>query len=177
MDVVVADDGAGVRVTLRGMFSRRGVNVIEAANGAEAIERLSGAAVDVVITDLVMPQAGGREAIETTNRELDGAYAETHLDVTPGQGCSLFRTPGMGMYGKAPGAHLRAVLHHEGSKQGDRLGLSTVFDYSEKGQGTTFRIDLPRWEGAEPTVVSAPDPGRLRGWFSSSRTRSRSGAS
>lgn len=60
---MVADDDPGVRVTLRGMLSRRGFNVIEVANGAEAIERLSGTAVDVVITDLVMPQAGGLEVL------------------------------------------------------------------------------------------------------------------
>jgi two-component system, NtrC family, response regulator AtoC len=63
MDVLVVDDDSGVRVTLRGMLARRGFNVIEAADGAAAIARLNTGPVDVVITDLVMPQANGFEVL------------------------------------------------------------------------------------------------------------------
>ncbi len=63
MDVLVADDDPGVRVTLRTLLSRRGFNVIEASNGAEAVERLSATPVDVVITDLMMPQMSGLEVL------------------------------------------------------------------------------------------------------------------
>src|SRR6185503_15143159 len=66
MDVLVADDDAGVRLTLRSMLARRGFNVIEAADGVEAIARLSAGPIDVVITDLVMPRANGFEVLRRT---------------------------------------------------------------------------------------------------------------
>jgi DNA-binding NtrC family response regulator len=64
MDVLVADDDSGVRVTLRTLLTRRGFNVIEATNGAEAMERLGATPVDVVITDLIMPHASGLEVLK-----------------------------------------------------------------------------------------------------------------
>ncbi|HVV50726.1 MAG TPA: sigma-54 dependent transcriptional regulator [Polyangia bacterium] len=64
MDVLVADDDPGVRVTLRTLLARRGFNVLEATNGAEAVEVLVAKPVDVVITDLVMPQANGLEVLK-----------------------------------------------------------------------------------------------------------------
>ncbi len=63
MNVLVADDDPGVRVTLRCLFERRGFGVIEAADGAEAIARLNARQVDVVITDLVMPKATGFDVL------------------------------------------------------------------------------------------------------------------
>jgi len=63
MNVLVADDDPGVRVTLRCLFERRGFSVIEAADGAEAIARLNSRQLDVVITDLVMPKATGFDVL------------------------------------------------------------------------------------------------------------------
>jgi two-component system response regulator AtoC len=63
MEVLVADDDPGVRVTLRAMLSRRGYTIIEAADGAEAVEALRARPVDVIITDLIMPRANGFEVL------------------------------------------------------------------------------------------------------------------
>src|SRR5678815_1185426 len=64
--ILVADDEQNLRRVLVAMLRRDGHEVVQAANGAEAIERL--ADVDVVITDLRMPGADGMEVLRTAAR-------------------------------------------------------------------------------------------------------------
>jgi DNA-binding NtrC family response regulator len=63
VDVLVADDDPSIRALLRSLLSRRGYGVIEAEDGAHAIEKLGARPVDIVITDLVMPRADGFEVL------------------------------------------------------------------------------------------------------------------
>ena len=64
--ILVADDEQNLRRVLVAMLRRDGHDVVQAANGAEAIERL--ADVDVVITDLRMPGADGMEVLRTATK-------------------------------------------------------------------------------------------------------------
>jgi two-component system, NtrC family, response regulator AtoC len=64
--ILVADDEQNLRRVLVAMLRRDGHEVVQAASGAEAIERL--ADVDVVITDLRMPGADGMEVLRTATR-------------------------------------------------------------------------------------------------------------
>ena len=57
--VLVVDDDAGVRFTLRGILEDEGVEVVEAGDGRAALARLDEAAVDLVISDLRMPELDG----------------------------------------------------------------------------------------------------------------------
>ncbi len=66
--ILVADDEQNLRRVLVTMLRRDGHEVLQAANGAEAIERLS--EVDVVITDLRMPGADGMEVLRTASRSF-----------------------------------------------------------------------------------------------------------
>ncbi|MDX2089501.1 MAG: sigma-54 dependent transcriptional regulator [Kofleriaceae bacterium] len=59
--ILVADDELNLRRVLVALLRRDGHDVVQAASGAEAIERL--ADVDVVITDLRMPQADGMDVL------------------------------------------------------------------------------------------------------------------
>jgi Nif-specific regulatory protein len=59
--ILVADDELNLRRVLVALLRRDGHDVVQAANGSEAIERL--ADVDVVITDLRMPQADGMDVL------------------------------------------------------------------------------------------------------------------
>lgn len=61
---LVADDEAAVRRVAVAFLERAGFTVIEAADGAEAVERFrqAGHHIDVVLLDLTMPRMGGREA-------------------------------------------------------------------------------------------------------------------
>jgi two-component system response regulator AtoC len=63
VEVLVVDDDAGVRGTLRALLTRGGHRVIEADDGQSAIDVLAARSVekafDLVITDLMMPRADG----------------------------------------------------------------------------------------------------------------------
>ena len=91
------------------------------------------------------------------NVDLDAAtYAARRRSPTPGRYVALAVTDtGDGMDAETPRPHLRALLHHQGAGQGHRPRPRTVYGIvkqsgggigveSEPGQGTTFRIYLPR---------------------------------
>src|SRR4051794_13908679 len=64
--ILVADDEQNLRRVLAALLRRDGHEVVQAASGLEAIDRL--ADVDVVITDLRMPGADGMEVLRTANK-------------------------------------------------------------------------------------------------------------
>src|SRR5678809_704972 len=64
--ILVADDEQNLRRVLVAMLRREGHDVVQAATGLEAIERIG--EVDVVITDLRMPGADGMEVLRTAAR-------------------------------------------------------------------------------------------------------------
>lgn len=60
--VLLVEDDESVRQVLVKALSRKGYRVLEAANGARALELIeAGDPVDVVVTDVVMPEMGGFE--------------------------------------------------------------------------------------------------------------------
>ncbi|HET8649136.1 MAG TPA: PAS domain S-box protein, partial [Gemmatimonadales bacterium] len=62
--VLVVDDEASVRTSIGRILKRHGYTVIEARHGAEALDIIAergAATIDLVITDLVMPELGGWE--------------------------------------------------------------------------------------------------------------------
>src|SRR5688572_5655556 len=64
--ILVADDEQNLRRVLTALLRREGHDVVQAASGLEAIDRLS--EVDVVITDLRMPGADGMEVLRTASK-------------------------------------------------------------------------------------------------------------
>ncbi|MDK2954696.1 MAG: hypothetical protein PWQ57_192 [Desulfovibrionales bacterium] len=65
MRVLVADDASSVRRIIASMLSRYGVqHVLEASNGAEALEILERRPVDIIIADRSMPNMDGQELLE-----------------------------------------------------------------------------------------------------------------
>ena len=111
---------------------------------------------------------GGRVTIETANAHLDDAYAADHAETKAGQYVLICVTDtGQGM---SPEVIARAFDPFFTTKEvgkGTGLGLSQIYGfakqsgghvkiYSELGKGTTVRMYLPRFYGAE--AASAPSP-------------------
>jgi CheY-like chemotaxis protein len=71
--VLVVDDDAAIREFLRDLLGLEGYVVEEAANGAEAVERVRADPPSAVLTDLMMPILSGAEA--TSRLKSDPATA------------------------------------------------------------------------------------------------------
>ena len=63
LTVLVADDDAQIRMFVRLALERSGYSVLEARDGAEALELVKHHRVAVVVADMVMPRIGGRELV------------------------------------------------------------------------------------------------------------------
>jgi CheY-like chemotaxis protein len=68
--LLVVDDDADMRLTLKLALELAGYAVNVAANGREALEAQRHAPADVLITDIFMPDADGFEAIDAFRKEF-----------------------------------------------------------------------------------------------------------
>ena len=83
MRVLVIDDTAEVREMIGKMLSDEGYDVLEAANGKEGMQIISSEPeIDLVITDLIMPE---KEGIETI-REIKQDYSHIRILAISGGG-------------------------------------------------------------------------------------------
>ena len=61
--ILLVDDDAQVRSMLKKTFEREGYEVVEAGDGQQAVELYDPDTIDVVVTDIVMPEKEGIETI------------------------------------------------------------------------------------------------------------------
>lgn len=63
--VLVVDDAAFMRITLKNMMTRNGYEIIgEAANGIEAVKKYVELRPDIVTMDITMPEQNGVQALK-----------------------------------------------------------------------------------------------------------------
>lgn len=67
--ILVIEDDAPTRKTLRRVLESAGHEVVEALNGKVAVSRYREAPVHLVITDMIMSEAGGAETIASLRKD------------------------------------------------------------------------------------------------------------
>jgi CheY-like chemotaxis protein len=67
--LMIVDDDASVRASLADALAERGLRISTAGDGREALERLAGEAVDLVLTDVRMPGMGGLELLRRIRQQ------------------------------------------------------------------------------------------------------------
>lgn len=67
--ILVIDDDAAIRGSVRRLLERAGHTVLEAADGAAGIQQLQTALVELVITDIYMPGEDGFATIRRVRRD------------------------------------------------------------------------------------------------------------
>jgi two-component system, cell cycle sensor histidine kinase and response regulator CckA len=134
--------------------------------------------VEQVLINLVLnardaTPPGGTISLVAQTVELDGAYAQRHVDVTLRQGPYVMLAvtdTGKGMDAETRERAFEPFYTTKGVGQGTGLGLSTVYGivkqaagyvwiYSEPGQGTSVKVYLPAVLASEHRA----DPGRTAG--------------
>ncbi len=118
---------------------------------------------------------GGKLTIHAHNVKLDKSYAETHAEVSAGDYVAIsIGDTGTGMTPEIKAHLFEPFFTTKGLGKGTGLGLATCYGiikqhkghlscYSEEGQGTTFRIYLPRIYDREETIVSETPLGQIAG--------------
>lgn len=71
LKVLVVDDYENMRQRLCAILSKLGLEISEASNGVEALKMLRGKKLDMVFTDLVMPEMDGFELCEEIRKTPD----------------------------------------------------------------------------------------------------------
>jgi PAS domain S-box-containing protein len=70
--ILVVDDDLGVCQSLRDLLTQEGCEVVVATGGREALEKLARDPVDLVLSDVVMPDLDGHEVFQRVRQEHPG---------------------------------------------------------------------------------------------------------
>lgn len=98
--ILIVDDEEIVRKLVTAALSKEGHTVVQATNGREAAAKLSTDPVDLLITDILMPESDGLEMIMNVQRDdkrlpviaITGLYAQSPLYLKIATSLGAWRT-------------------------------------------------------------------------------------
>lgn len=83
--ILVVDDSASMRQLVSFAIKEAGYGVIEAVNGKDALTKSAGAKMDMIITDLNMPEMDGIELIKQLRGKADYKFTPIVMLTTESQ--------------------------------------------------------------------------------------------
>ena len=70
--ILVVDDEPSIRSLLSRFLSKAGYTVLESSDGRDALEKLRQSNVDLLISDIVMPERDGLEILRSLRKDFAG---------------------------------------------------------------------------------------------------------
>ena len=83
--ILTADDSASMRQMVSFTIQNAGYEVIEAVDGLDALQKIEGKSIDMVVTDLNMPNLDGIELIKKLRAHPDHKFVPIVLLTTESQ--------------------------------------------------------------------------------------------
>lgn len=95
--ILLVEDEDMLRGLIRELLEIKGFSVIEASQGVEALElmRAGGRTIDLVLTDVVMPQMSGAELVELLKEDQPGLKVVFMSGYTGSNNAAIHKTLGM----------------------------------------------------------------------------------
>ncbi len=94
--VLIVDDNIMMRKLIRNIFRNENIEILEAENGIAGLETIKNTAIDLVVTDLIMPRMEGIELIMHLKRDFPGIRI---IAISGGKPYYLYMAKKMGIDG------------------------------------------------------------------------------
>ena len=102
VDVLIVDDSAAIRKILQRMLGQSGFalgKVLEAGDGLEALERIKAQSVDLVLSDINMPNMDGIQLLHELKASADHKHVPVIMITTEGGEAKVMEAVQLGAAG------------------------------------------------------------------------------